>query len=77
MRVQEALQKLRALDLTKYGVKHLELSGSTARDQAEAESDLDVQGRWNYLEAKWGIQVNLVIKDLLRPYVDPEVVRVA
>lgn len=93
MRLEKALEKLRALDLTKFGVKHLELFGSTARDQAQPESDLDLlvefdgpvdfmryAGLWNYLEDSLDIKVDLVIKDSLRlelrPYVEPEVVRV-
>lgn len=84
MRLEEALEKLRALDLTTFGVKYLELFGSTARDQARPESDLDLlvefEGSvdfmryarlWNYLEDTLGVKVDLVIKDSLRHELRP------
>lgn len=88
MTTAEAVAKLKALDLFEFGVRSLELFGSTARGEASEHSDLDLlvelEGRvefmryaklWNYLEDMLGVRVDLVLKNSLRPELRPNVER--
>jgi len=73
-------------DLTRLGVESLALFGSTARDEAGAESDVDLlvefvtppgfDGYMNlkfYLEDLLGCGVDLVMKGALKPWARPAV----
>jgi len=73
-------------DLTRLGVESLALFGSTARDEAGAESDVDLlvefvtppgfDGYMNlkfYLEDLLGRGVDLVMKGALKPWARPVV----
>jgi predicted nucleotidyltransferase len=77
-------------DLTRLGVESLVLFGSTARDEAGAESDVDLlvdfasppdfDGYMNlkfYLEDLLGRRVDLVMKGALKPWARPAVEREA
>jgi predicted nucleotidyltransferase len=87
------MQRTQALNLLKkqipilhsqYGVRHLSLFGSTARDEANKESDVDVLVEFNnpptfdgfmnlkfFLEDTLHTNVDLVTKDALRPQLQP------
>ena len=71
---------------TKFGVERLALFGSTARDEAQATSDVDLLVRFQsplgcdgyfalkcYLEALLGAPVDLVMEGTLRPWARPQV----
>ncbi len=90
MTTAEAIAKLKALDLSEFGVRSLELFGSTARGEASESSDLEIlvelEGKvefvryaklWNYLEDTLGVKVDLVLKNSLRPELRPDVEREA
>ena len=96
MRRDEALQCLKAHKaeiVSRYGVKRLALFGSTARDEAREDSDVDVlvdfvrptfrgyMGLKFYLEDCLHLPVDLVIEDSirapLRPYIQGEAIDVA
>jgi predicted nucleotidyltransferase len=91
--VASLLKRSRALDLlgqskltlaTRYGVTHLALFGSTARDSARADSDIDILvgldgpatsaryfGVQFYLEDLFGCAVDLVTEKALRAELRP------
>jgi predicted nucleotidyltransferase len=86
MRHVEALSRLKVLDLSPFGIKSLELFGSTARDQARPDSDVDLlvdfegpvtfdryTALWDYLEDALGTRVDLVLRRSLRPEIRPHV----
>lgn len=73
----------------RFSVSRLALFGSTARDSAEPESDIDILVAFDgpatseryfgvqfYLEDLFGCVVDLVTEKALRPYVEREAVRV-
>ena len=83
----ETLQLLRSHSdeiRTRFGVKRLAVFGSTARDEARVDSDVDVlvefegdptfDGYWNvkeFLEALLDRTVDLVTDDAVRPQLRP------
>ena len=84
----EILRLLRAHreDLTRLGVKTLALFGSTARGEADAESDVDLLVEFTsepgfdgymslkyYLEDLLGRRVDLVMDEALKPWARPVV----
>lgn len=87
MRKQEALQFLEMHKqemITRYGVKHLALFGSTARDEAGAESDVDLLVEFEggetfrkffdlqfFLEDNLHCKIDLVCADTVRPQIKP------
>lgn len=87
MRKQEALQFFEAHKqeiVERFGVKHLALFGSTARDEAAEDSDVDVlvefTGKETYrnyfdllffLEDNLHAPVDLVCADAVRPQIKP------
>ena len=93
MRKQEALQFLEANKqkmIERFGVKHLALFGSTVRDEATADSDVDVlvefEGGETYrnyfdllffLEDNLYSKIDLVCKDTVRPQLKPHIEREA
>lgn len=96
MRRDEALRLLQAHKeeiVSRFGVKRLALFGSTARDEARADSDVDVlvdmenptlrsfMGLKFFLEDALHTPVDLVMSDTvrapLRPYIDKEALDVA
>lgn len=79
-KVLNLLKKHIPILYSQYGVRHLFLFGSTARDKASAKSDVDVLVEFNnsptfdgfmnlkfFLEDTLHTQVDLVTKDSLRP----------
>ena len=93
MRKQEVLQFLETHKqeiLERYGVKHLALFGSTVRDEATADSDVDVlvefEGGETYrnyfdllffLEDNLHSKIDLVCKDAVRPQLKRHIEREA
>lgn len=93
MRREEAISALRGYLPTlrrDFRVRRLALFGSTARDEASAESDLDVLVEFDvvpaldafvglklFLESKTGRKVDLVTPDALKPRMRPAVEREA
>jgi hypothetical protein len=93
MRRDEAISALRSYlpDLRRdFGVRRIALFGSTARDEAGQESDLDLlvdfavgptfdsfMGLKFYLEDRLGKRVDLVTSDALKPRMRPVVEREA
>ena len=93
MRRQEAIAALRGYfpELRRaFGVRHLSLFGSTARDEAREDSDLDLlvdfeagptfdsfMGLKFFLEDHLGRKVDLVTLDALKPRMRPVVEREA
>jgi len=89
MKKQDALnffESHKRLIMDKFGVKHLALFGSTVRDEACAESDLDVlvefEGGENYrnyfdllfyLEDNLHCEIDLVSRDAIRPQLKPHI----
>lgn len=89
MRKDDALQFLKAHKeeiIARFGVKHLALFGSTVRDEAGPDSDLDVLVEFEngetyrnyfdlqfYLEDHLHCAVDLVCVDALRPQLKPYV----
>lgn len=80
MNKNQVLATLATIDYTRFGVKCLELFGSFARDQAHAESDVDILVEFEatptfaqYMEFKFlledtlGRKVDLVQKEMLHP----------
>ncbi len=72
----------------KYGLAEIGIFGSYVRDQAKAESDLDILvkidkkmgllkfiGIENYLGELLGIKVDLVMKDVLKPGIGKAIVK--
>ena len=77
MRREEAISILRShLPALRrdFGVRRLSLFGSTARDEARVDSDLDLLVEF---EDKIGRKVDLVTPDALKPRVRPVVEREA
>jgi predicted nucleotidyltransferase len=89
---EDILTKLRTRreELRQLGVKSLALFGSTARDEAGAESDVDLLVQFTgepgfrgymklkfYLEDLLGCRVDLVMDEALRPWARPAVEREA
>ncbi|QBQ56280.1 nucleotidyltransferase family protein [Nitrosococcus wardiae] len=88
------MKRQRALELlaqskpelqARFGVTHLPLFGSTARDTAEADSDVDILVAFDgpatskryfgvqfYPEDLLGCPVDLVTEKALRPYIEKE-----
>jgi predicted nucleotidyltransferase len=93
MRRQEALAALRGYlpELRReFGVRHLALFGSTARDEAREDSDLDLLVEFDrvptldsfvglklFLEDHIGRKIDLVTPDALKPRMRPVVEREA
>lgn len=89
MRRDEALRRLseaRPELVARFGVKTLRLFGSTARDEAREDSDVDILvefdgpatfrgyfGLLNFLEDKFGTTVDLVTEKGLRKEIRPYV----
>jgi uncharacterized protein len=87
----EAIRQLRALlpeAKVRFGVSALRLFGSTARDQAQTHSDLDLLVRFDgpttperlfglqfFLEDQLGVPIDLVTEQALRPALKPYVER--
>jgi predicted nucleotidyltransferase len=87
MKKQDALDFLEAhkhIIIDRFGVKHLALFGSVVRDEARADSDLDIlvefEGGENYrnyfdllfyLEDNLHCTIDLVSHDALRPQLKP------
>lgn len=87
MKKQDALNFLEAhkqIIIERFGVKHLALFGSTVRDEAREDSDLDVLveflGGENYrnyfdllfyLEDHLHCEIDLVSRDAVRPQLKP------
>jgi uncharacterized protein len=83
--LEELLVKLRALLPTlipQYHINTLEIFGSFVRNEAHADSDLDLMVTFeqvptlfqfvaleNYLSDSLGIKVDLVMKDSLKPFI--------
>lgn len=74
----------------RYGVKQLEVFGSYVRDEQKKDSDLDVLVTFkttpslltfiaieNYLSDLLGMQVDLVMKDSLKPKIGQHILREA
>jgi predicted nucleotidyltransferase len=91
----EALTKLRqhAPELQARGILHLALFGSTARDEADEKSDVDLAAEYDEtkglslldvsrlqldLQDLFGVRVDLIqrnrIKPILRPYIEKDLV---
>ena len=93
MNRQEVLEKLREAKPTlaeRYGVTRLALFGSTVRDEARTDSDVDIVvgfdgpatssryfGVQFYLEDELGCEVDLVTEKALRPELRPYIEREA
>lgn len=93
MRKKEALQFLEAHKLEmieRFGVKHLALFGSTVRDEATADSDVDVLVEFaggetyrNYFDLLFFLEdhlhasIDLVCVDAVRPQLKPYIEREA
>jgi len=97
MRREEALRLLAEASpeiVRQFGVKGLRLFGSTARDEAREDSDVDVLVEFegpatfdgyftllHFLEARLGVNVDLVtekgLKERVRPYVEKDAIHVA
>ena len=91
MKRDEALKQLQAHMpemVARFGVKRLALFGSTARDEAREDSDVDVlvdfsnpatfRGYFDlkfYLEELFGKEVDLVCNDAVRPRMRPRIER--
>lgn len=89
MKKQDALdffQSHKQLFAEKFGVKHLALFGSTVRDEARTDSDLDVLVEFEggetyrnyfdllfYLEDNLHCEIDLVSRDALRPQLKPHI----
>ncbi|HEU0234735.1 MAG TPA: nucleotidyltransferase family protein [Gallionella sp.] len=87
MKKQDALDFLEShkqLFIERFGVKHLALFGSTARDEASDDSDLDVLVEFEggetyrnyfdllfYLEDHLHCEIDLVCHDAVRPQLKP------
>jgi uncharacterized protein len=84
LRLQQELPRLQSL----YDVQTLELFGSYARQEQDADSDLDVlvtfertPGLWRFIELEHhlseilGVPVDLVTEDSLKPRVGERVLR--
>ena len=80
MNKKQVLAILAAIDYNRFGVKSLKLFGSFARDQAHADSDVDILVEFEatptfaqYMEFKFlledtlGRKVDLVQKEMLHP----------
>jgi hypothetical protein len=72
----------------RFGLKRIALFGSTARDEARPDSDVDVLvefsvpatadayfGLWEYLETLLGVKVDLATEPMIRPGMRPQVER--
>ena len=92
MRREEILQQLRAQrgKLAEFNVKHLAIFGSVARDEAKADSDVDVlvefegpatfdqyMGLKMFLEDLLHLPVDLVTTKAVRPQLAPYIEREA
>ncbi len=66
MRRREAIDRLlrHRHELQRAGVEHLYLFGSTARDEANAESDVDLF--FDYQKGKFGLFALMDVKELTR-----------
>jgi predicted nucleotidyltransferase len=89
MKKQDALDFLESHKqhiINKFGVKHLALFGSTVRDEARVDSDIDVlvefEGGENYrnyfdllfyLEDNLHCEIDLVSRDAIRPQLKPHI----
>jgi predicted nucleotidyltransferase len=86
----QALNSHRAEIQRQFGVRTIAVFGSVARDQARPDSDLDVlvafEGRSrfdpymrlkSYLEQLFGVRVDLVTWNSIRPEMRPEIEREA
>jgi len=87
MKKQDALNFLEShkqIIIERFGVKHLALFGSTVRDEAREDSDLDVLVEFSggenyrnyfdllfYLEDHLHCEIDLVSKDAVRPQLKP------
>ncbi len=91
MRKQDVLQFLTNYKqeiISRFGVKHLALFGSTARDEAGAQSDIDLLVEFeggetyrNYFDLQFFLEdnlhckIDLVCSDTVRPQIRPSIER--
>ena len=89
MRKQDVLQFLTNYKqeiISRFGVKHLALFGSTARDEAGAQSDIDLLVEFeggetyrNYFDLQFFLEdnlhckIDLVCSDTVRPQIRPSI----
>ncbi|MDO8412618.1 MAG: nucleotidyltransferase family protein [Gallionellaceae bacterium] len=89
MKKQEAMDFLtshKQLFIERFGVKHLALFGSTVRNEAREDSDLDVLVEFEggeiyrnyfdllfYLEDQLHCEIDLVCSDAVRPQLKPHI----
>jgi excisionase family DNA binding protein len=86
---EQSLQLLKqfAPEIKKFGVRRIGLFGSWVRGEANAESDIDIVVEFTnpnfddymdlkfFLERLFGREVDLVLKDSLKPRIKPKIMR--